>query len=51
VRPSYDDPGAARDAIAQALEAGFSHLVLSLAAPYPGHVAHWVADELIDKSI
>jgi alkanesulfonate monooxygenase SsuD/methylene tetrahydromethanopterin reductase-like flavin-dependent oxidoreductase (luciferase family) len=51
VRPSYDDPGAARDAIAQALEAGFSHLVLSLAAPYPEHVAHWVADELIDRSI
>jgi alkanesulfonate monooxygenase SsuD/methylene tetrahydromethanopterin reductase-like flavin-dependent oxidoreductase (luciferase family) len=51
LRPSYDQPGATRDAIAQALEAGFSHLVLSLAAPYPGHAARWVADELIDKSI
>jgi alkanesulfonate monooxygenase SsuD/methylene tetrahydromethanopterin reductase-like flavin-dependent oxidoreductase (luciferase family) len=50
LRPAYDDPGPARDAAARAAEAGFSHLVISLAAPYPEHVARWVADEIIDKS-
>jgi alkanesulfonate monooxygenase SsuD/methylene tetrahydromethanopterin reductase-like flavin-dependent oxidoreductase (luciferase family) len=44
---SYDRPGATRDAIAKAAETGFRHLVLSLPAPYPGHVARWVAAELI----
>ena len=50
LRPAYDDPGAARDAIGRALDAGFRHLVLSLAAPFPEHVARWVADELIGTS-
>jgi alkanesulfonate monooxygenase SsuD/methylene tetrahydromethanopterin reductase-like flavin-dependent oxidoreductase (luciferase family) len=44
---SYDQPGATRDAISKALDAGFRHIVLSLPAPYPADVAHWVADELI----
>ncbi|NKQ52212.1 LLM class flavin-dependent oxidoreductase [Amycolatopsis sp. K13G38] len=44
---SYDDPSRTRDAIAGAVDAGFSHLVLSLSAPYPDKVAHWVAEELI----
>jgi alkanesulfonate monooxygenase SsuD/methylene tetrahydromethanopterin reductase-like flavin-dependent oxidoreductase (luciferase family) len=46
---AYDDPGATRDLIARAAAAGFGHLVLSLPAPYPEHVAQWVANELIDE--
>ena len=48
---SYDDPGATLDLIAAATGAGFGHLVLSLPAPYPENAAHWVASQLIDKSI
>ena len=44
---SYDRPAATRDAIHQAIDAGFAHIVLSLLPPYPVEVAHWVADELI----
>ena len=47
VPASYDDPAATREAIGEALDAGFTHIVLMLPAPYPGHVARWVADELI----
>ena len=47
---SYDQPGETRDAISQATEAGFEHIVLGLPAPYPAGVAHWVADELVSKS-
>ncbi|MFJ9242213.1 LLM class flavin-dependent oxidoreductase [Streptomyces sp. NPDC101776] len=47
---SYDKPEATRDAIREALDAGFHHIVLGLSAPYPAEVAHWVADELIDKT-
>lgn len=46
---SYDQPDATRDAIGQAIEAGFEHLVLGLSDPYRGGVARWVADELIAK--
>ncbi|WP_308210450.1 LLM class flavin-dependent oxidoreductase [Mycolicibacterium sphagni] len=46
---SYDQPEATRDAIGQAIEAGFEHLVLGLSDPYRGGVARWVADELIAK--
>jgi alkanesulfonate monooxygenase SsuD/methylene tetrahydromethanopterin reductase-like flavin-dependent oxidoreductase (luciferase family) len=45
---SYDHPGRTRDAIAEALDAGFRHIVLGLPAPYPENVARWVADEVID---
>ena len=45
---SYDHPGNTRDAIAEAIDAGFRHIVLSLPAPYPENVARWVADELVD---
>jgi alkanesulfonate monooxygenase SsuD/methylene tetrahydromethanopterin reductase-like flavin-dependent oxidoreductase (luciferase family) len=45
---SYDHPGNTRDAISEAIEAGFPHVVLTLPAPYPEKVAQWVADELID---
>jgi hypothetical protein len=44
---SYDQPATTRDAISQALDAGFSHLVLGLSGPYPVGVAQWVVDELI----
>ena len=48
---SYDQPGVTRDAISEALDAGFRHITLGLPAqPYPANVARWVADELIAKS-
>ena len=47
---SYDHPGSTRDAIAEAIGAGFRHIVLGLPAPYPENAARWVTSELIDKS-
>ncbi|MFB4305165.1 LLM class flavin-dependent oxidoreductase [Actinomadura sp. GTD37] len=47
---SYDRPGMTRDAIGEAVGAGFRHIVLGLSAPYPVDVAQWVADELIVTS-
>lgn len=47
---SYDQPALTRTAIGQALEGGFSHIVLGLPAPYPAGAARWVADELIAKA-
>jgi len=47
---SYDDPSGTRTAIAGALEAGFSHIVLILPAPYPDRVVQWVADELVSPA-
>ncbi|MFD7706413.1 LLM class flavin-dependent oxidoreductase [Streptomyces sp. NPDC059786] len=44
---SYDRPGDTRDAIAEAVGAGFGHIVLGLPSPYPAGVARWVADELV----
>ena len=44
---AYAEPDRTRAAIAQALDAGFTHIVLGLAAPYPEGVARWVADEVI----
>ncbi|MFC5063545.1 LLM class flavin-dependent oxidoreductase [Actinomycetospora atypica] len=46
---AYDDAGATRDHARHAIDAGFSHLVLSLPAPYPEKVARWVADEVINR--
>jgi alkanesulfonate monooxygenase SsuD/methylene tetrahydromethanopterin reductase-like flavin-dependent oxidoreductase (luciferase family) len=49
---SYDQPGTTRDAISEALDAGFRHITLGLPAqPYPADTARWVADELIAKSL
>jgi alkanesulfonate monooxygenase SsuD/methylene tetrahydromethanopterin reductase-like flavin-dependent oxidoreductase (luciferase family) len=45
---SYDHPGSTREAIAEAVGAGFRHIVLSLPAPYPENVARWVTSELIN---
>jgi alkanesulfonate monooxygenase SsuD/methylene tetrahydromethanopterin reductase-like flavin-dependent oxidoreductase (luciferase family) len=44
---SYEQPGATRDAISEAVDAGFQHIVLGLADPYPAGVARWVADKII----
>jgi alkanesulfonate monooxygenase SsuD/methylene tetrahydromethanopterin reductase-like flavin-dependent oxidoreductase (luciferase family) len=46
---SYDRPGDTRNAIDQAVDAGFRHIVLGLPTPYPADVARWVADEFISK--
>ena len=48
LRVSYEDPGATREAITNAIDAGFGHIVLGLPAPYPGNVARWITDELIN---
>jgi alkanesulfonate monooxygenase SsuD/methylene tetrahydromethanopterin reductase-like flavin-dependent oxidoreductase (luciferase family) len=43
----YDKPEFTREKIEEAVGAGFGHIVLGLANPYPDGVAQWVADELI----
>ncbi|MEU4674397.1 LLM class flavin-dependent oxidoreductase [Amycolatopsis sp. NPDC023774] len=43
---SYEDPGLTRKAVAEAVNAGFEHVVLGLPSPFPEGVAHWVVDEL-----
>lgn len=48
---SYDRPGSTRDAITEAIDAGFTHLVLGLPSPYPAHVARWVTEELVNPSV
>ena len=48
LRVSYEDPGATREAITNAIDAGFGHIVLGLPAPYPNNVARWITDELIN---
>jgi alkanesulfonate monooxygenase SsuD/methylene tetrahydromethanopterin reductase-like flavin-dependent oxidoreductase (luciferase family) len=47
---SYGQPGLTRDAIREAIDAGFQHIVLGLPAPFPANAARWVADELISTS-
>jgi alkanesulfonate monooxygenase SsuD/methylene tetrahydromethanopterin reductase-like flavin-dependent oxidoreductase (luciferase family) len=47
---AYDQPARTRTAIAEALDAGFRHVVLGLPSPYPAGVARWVTDELIIPS-
>jgi alkanesulfonate monooxygenase SsuD/methylene tetrahydromethanopterin reductase-like flavin-dependent oxidoreductase (luciferase family) len=49
VRVSYEDPAATRDAVGAAVDAAFTHVVLSLPAPYPAGVARWVADEIVTQ--
>ena len=46
---AYEDAGATREHVRRAIDAGFSHLVLSLPAPYPEKVARWVADEVVTR--
>ena len=50
VPAAYDDTLATRDAIVEATDAGFGHIVIGLSPPYPVGVANWVADELIAPS-
>src|ERR1700733_1426088 len=50
VRVDYQDPAATRDAVSAVLGAGFTHIVLSLGAPYPDGVARWVADQIVIPS-
>jgi alkanesulfonate monooxygenase SsuD/methylene tetrahydromethanopterin reductase-like flavin-dependent oxidoreductase (luciferase family) len=45
---SYHQAAATRNAITNAIDAGFRHIVLGLPAPYPKDVARWVTSELID---
>lgn len=47
---SYDEPEVTRHQIHEAIDAGFTHVILGLAAPYPAGVAQWVVDELITPS-
>ncbi len=47
---SYDNPVATRNAVDAAIGAGFTHLVLSLSAPYPEGIARWIAEEIIEPS-
>ncbi|MFI1363630.1 hypothetical protein [Streptomyces griseochromogenes] len=44
---SYEDPAAARRTVAELVEAGFTHIVLSLRGPYPPRAARWLLDEII----
>ncbi len=44
----YDHPDKTRNAIAEAINAGFLHIVLGLPAPYPENVARWVTNEIIN---
>ncbi len=45
----YERPAVTRGKIAEAADAGFGHVVLGLANPYPEGVAEWVAKELIRR--
>lgn len=47
---SYNQPGNTRDSIAEAIDAGFQHIVLGLSPPYPENVARWVAHEIVNRS-
>ena len=48
---SYEDPAATRDTVRRAVDAGFRHVVLSVASPYPDGVARWLTDEIIAPSL
>jgi len=48
---SYDHPSTTRTAVGEATDAGFQHIVLIVPAPYPAHVARWIADEIITPSL
>ena len=48
---SHERPEDTREAIGEAVAAGFTHVVLGLSAPYPEGIARWVADEVITPSV
>jgi alkanesulfonate monooxygenase SsuD/methylene tetrahydromethanopterin reductase-like flavin-dependent oxidoreductase (luciferase family) len=45
----YQHPENTRAAIEAAQAAGFTHFTLSLAPPYPEHVARWVAEHVLPR--
>jgi alkanesulfonate monooxygenase SsuD/methylene tetrahydromethanopterin reductase-like flavin-dependent oxidoreductase (luciferase family) len=47
LHPSYEAPEETRDTINRAIDAGFSHFVVSLPAPRPPGCAQWLAEEII----
>jgi alkanesulfonate monooxygenase SsuD/methylene tetrahydromethanopterin reductase-like flavin-dependent oxidoreductase (luciferase family) len=51
VAVDYDDPAIARKAVGAAVDAGFTHIVLSLRPPYPDGAAGWIASEIIGPSL
>lgn len=44
---SYDDPAATRAVVYELIDAGFTHIVLSLPMPFPPAAARWAAEEII----
>ena len=48
---AYDDPASARECVCELVDAGFSHVVLNIPAPYPVDVVRWVTDELIRPTL
>jgi alkanesulfonate monooxygenase SsuD/methylene tetrahydromethanopterin reductase-like flavin-dependent oxidoreductase (luciferase family) len=44
---SCEQPAVTRAAIGEAIDAGFTHVVLGLPSPWPDGIAQWVADALI----
>ncbi|MBO1756588.1 LLM class flavin-dependent oxidoreductase [Allobranchiibius sp. CTAmp26] len=46
---SLDRPQSTRDAVAEALDAGFTHIVLGLGAPYVDGLVRQVTDEIIGE--
>jgi alkanesulfonate monooxygenase SsuD/methylene tetrahydromethanopterin reductase-like flavin-dependent oxidoreductase (luciferase family) len=49
LRPSNEALQETCDMIKRALDAGFSHFVVSLPAPWPAGCARWLADEVIGR--
>jgi alkanesulfonate monooxygenase SsuD/methylene tetrahydromethanopterin reductase-like flavin-dependent oxidoreductase (luciferase family) len=47
---SYGDPTTTRDTVDAAINAGFTHIVLSLPTPYPDGVVRWVAENIVPTS-
>lgn len=47
LRVTYDQAAATRNSIAEAIDAGFRHIVLGLPAPYPENAARRITSELI----
>ncbi|WP_433560966.1 LLM class flavin-dependent oxidoreductase [Nocardia sp. CA-151230] len=43
----YDDPAGTRGTVLDLIGAGFTHIVLSLRAPYPDKVATWLVENVI----
>jgi alkanesulfonate monooxygenase SsuD/methylene tetrahydromethanopterin reductase-like flavin-dependent oxidoreductase (luciferase family) len=46
---SYEHPQETREAVGEAVAAGFGHVTLGLPAPWPEGVTQWVADEVIGR--